>query len=235
MPQATQALSGNLLIAALPRPDRQRLLGECEQIELLVPQALCMPGDRIRDLLFPTDGLISLITAVPGHPSLCIGMIGDEGVLGLWSMLGATRVPFRADVQRRGMAWRVSVVAMRRQFDASAALRRELNRYVCVMLLQRAQAIACACYHTVEPRLARWLLMTRDRAHSDDFHVTHEALAGILGVRRAGITRAASALQMRRMIRYSRGDVSILDGRALEAAACDCYEADRRIYAGAMA
>jgi CRP-like cAMP-binding protein len=146
-------------------------------------------------------------------------------------VLGINTSPVNAEVQIGGMAWRVDVAPFCREVGGGTALRRRLDRYLYVLLTQRAQTAICAYFHVVEERLARWFLMTRDRAHSDEFHLTHEQMSGILGVRRAGITRAAIALQARSLIRYSRGEVRILDGEGLEAAACECYASDRRIYA----
>jgi CRP-like cAMP-binding protein len=205
-----------------------------DRIELPAAEVLLEPGRRLRHIFFPTAGFFAITSSVPGHASFGLGLIGDEGMLGIWSPLGIDVAPFKVEVREPVTAWRFEVQRFRREFDRNLILRRRVTLYAYVMLIQRAQTAVCANFHRVEERLARWLLITRDRSHSDTFHITHEELAEKLGVRRAGITRAAMTLQGRGLIRYSRGNLRILDGKSLEGSACACYALDRKTYTRAL-
>jgi CRP-like cAMP-binding protein len=235
MPRPSRAPLENLLLAALPGPDRRRLLAACEQVDLVPGDVMHEPGEHLLHVHFPTDSVISLITPMSGHDRLEVGQVGSEGMLGISLVLGVNAARTLALVQGAGSAWRLDREQFRRELERCDPLRREMQRYVQVVMYQLAQMAVCTRFHVVEARLARSLLMTRDRANSNEFHVTHERLSQNLGVRRAGVTRAASSLQLRKLISYSRGDITILDRRGLQAAACACYAVDRAAYANIMA
>ena len=221
----------NHLIERLPRKDRLRLLSLCEPIDLVFAEVLCEPGERTRYVYFPVDGFISLLTQIDGKAALEVGMVGREGMLGIQLAMGVSTTPLHALVQGAGSAWRIGAGVFKRELVQSGALRNGLSRYAYVLMSQLATSAACLRYHEIGPRLARWLLMSQDRAHADRFRVTQEFLSYMLGVRRVGVTRAASELQRAGHIRYRRGVLTVLDRAGLEAAACDCYAADRRSYA----
>ena len=221
----------NLLLAALPPAVRRRLIAGRKPVDLLIPTILIEAGERIRHVYFPIDGFISLVTPAQGRGQLEIGLVGSEGMLGVPLLLGVDRSPLRAMVQGTGHAWRVDATTLRRELERTPILRTLLGRHLYVFLAQLVQTATCARFHPIQARLARWLLMTRDRAHSNQFHLTHEFLALMLGVRRVGVTSAASGLQRKQLIRYRRGDIAVLDVRGLELAACGCYAIDKQIHA----
>jgi len=224
----------NHLIERLPRKDRAKLLGLCEDVQLVLGAVLCGPGESTRHVYFPVDGFISMVAPIDGKPALEVGMIGREGMLGAQLVLGVASVPLLALVQGAGSAWRIGAVSFRAELARSAALQRLLHRYLYVLMAQLAGSAACLRFHEIGPRLARWLLMSQDRAHAERFHVTHEFLAYMLGVRRVGVTMAAGALQDRGLIEYHRGELTVLDRAGLESSACSCYAADRNCYAAVM-
>ncbi len=222
--------ANNRLLTDLPGKDREQLLAKCETIELNFAEVLYRPEELIRYVYFPTGSLISLMRPINNSASLEVKLIGNEGMLGITLILGVDVTPFHALVHGKGPALRMTASAFLHELEQSPALQQELKRYLYVSMSQLAQTTACTRYHVVEARLARWLLMTHDRAHSNHFHVTHELMAHMLGVRRVGITKAANSLLKQKLISYRRGDITILDRAGLEAASCECYRVDKDIY-----
>jgi len=224
----------NHLIELLPRAERVRLLAVCEPVQLVLSEVLQEPGTPTRHAYFPTDGFISMVAMSDGHSGVEVGLVGREGMVGANLALCVSTANLRALVQGAGGAWRISAVALKRELAKSKSLQSGLNRYLHVLMGQLATSAACLRYHQIGPRLARWLLMSQDRAGRDSFQVTQEFLAYMLGVRRVGITVAAGALQRSGLITYHRGDFTVLDRSGLEAAACSCYQTDRKTYAATV-
>jgi len=213
----------NSLLAALPRQAYSALLPRLTPVSLVFGDVLYEPGATIPDVYFPGRSMVSLLTVVDGHAALEVGLVGHEGMVGIPLALGVAVSPVRALVQGAGGALQMSAARFRKAFGASPALQRALNGYTHSLMTQITQTAACNRFHRVDARLARWLLMTRDRACSARFHLTHEFLGHMLGVRRVGVTEAASALHERGLIDYSRGNIRILDNAGLKAASCSCY------------
>ena len=223
-PQEVAHPNGNELLAALPAYDFARLAPMLEPVQIDVGEVLSEPAAPIRHIYFPNDSLISLLGVAEGRMTLEVGLVGREGMLGATVALGHDVSQVRAIVQRAGSASRMDSAKFRTEFARNPSLQRVLYRYTDTLLAQAIQIAVCSRFHVLEARLARSLLITRDRLKSDKFHLTHEFLAHALGVRRVGVTKAASALQQQGLIIYSRGNIEILDVQGLAAASCKCYE-----------
>jgi CRP-like cAMP-binding protein len=223
-------LAQNHLIDLLPAHDRSRLLALCESVELVFGEALQEAGTPTRHVYFPVDGFISLLTPIEGHPALEVGMVGREGMVGAQVVLGVDESAMRVLVQGAGASLRIGVASFWKELARSQAMQALFDRYVHVLMTQAATSAGCLRFHHIAQRLARWLLMSQDRAHQDQFHITHEFLAGMLGVRRVGVTLAAGELARSGLITYHRGQLTVLDRAGLEHVACSCYAGDRRLY-----
>jgi CRP-like cAMP-binding protein len=227
---ARHASVPNHLLAALPRRDYRKLLPFLEPAELAFAEVLYEPHARIRHVYFPNNCFVSMLTGVDTGRVAEVGLVGAEGMIGVPVVLGAAVSPFRAVVQGAGKAMRMNIADFRREFGESAALRRESFLFTHLLMIQIAQTAACNRFHLVRQRMARWLLMTRDRVNSSEFRITQEFLALMLGVQRSRVNVAAGSLQERKLIGYRRGIVTILDQRGLEAAACGCYKTVKDLY-----
>jgi CRP-like cAMP-binding protein len=224
------AAVNNRLLDGLPTRDRDRLFERCEPVEIKLGEVLGEPERLVRYAYFPTSSFISLIAPINGKAGLEVGIVGSEGMVGTSLVLGIKVAPQRALVQGPGSALRIKAALFCGELERSLPLRRQMDRYVYVTLCQVALTAVCTRFHVVEARLARWLLMTSDRSRSDRFYITQEFMSYMLGVRRVGVTEAAGVLRRRKLIRYNRGQITILDRRGLRAAACTCYVEAINVY-----
>ena len=220
---AGSSSSKNRLLAQLPEATQRHLLKRCESVELRVGATLSKVGEPLQHVYFPISGFASLVAALNGGAQVDVGVVGNEGMVGIPLILGVPLALQTATVRCSGTAWRISAKEFREELAHSEGLRRRLSLYVYVCMAQLTQSAACTRYHTLEARLARWLLLARDRLSSDSFCLTHELLAYMLGVRRAGVSGAASSLRELDLIHYTRGSIVVLNHAGLERAACECY------------
>src|ERR1700733_15776023 len=232
---AIRDIVSNHLLGALPRKDYQKLLPILESVELAFGEILYESHAQIRHVYFPNDCFVSMLTTVDAGRAAEVGLIGSEGMIGVPMALGVAVSPFRAVVQGGGTAMRLKTGDFRHIFGKSAALKREGFLFTHLLMIQIAQTAACNRYHVVIQRMARWMLMTRDRVNSNEFRITQKFLALMLGVRRVGVSAAMSSLRERELIGYRRGTITILDYEGLLAVACGCYKTVRDIYSGAQA
>jgi CRP-like cAMP-binding protein len=215
---------GNRLLAALPRSEYQRLLPKLEVVDLIFGKILYNAGEAITHVHFPNDSIISLLSVVANRSTLEVGMVGNEGMAGLSVFMGVEISRNRALVQGAGTAMRMKAETLRNESNQLGALHRLLHRYSHSLLTQISQSAACNRFHTVDTRLARWMLMTHDRMGNDKFQLTQDFMSNMLGVRREGVSKAACDLQNKKLISYTRGMITVLNRKGLEKAACKCYQ-----------
>lgn len=220
---------GNGLLSALPRAEYERLAPHLEMVRLTPGKILYNAGETVRHAYFLKGGMVSLLSTTEDGRTIEVGMIGSEGMAGVPLILRSSAAPYQVMVQLAGNALRVRGEALREEFDRGGKLQDLLLRYTHSLLIQVAQSAACNSFHTVEQRLCRWLLVGRDRVQADTLQLTQEFLSHMLGVQRTSVTLIAGALQQEGLIRHSRGRITILDRRGLEAASCECY---RRVREG---
>jgi CRP-like cAMP-binding protein len=213
----------NRLLAHLKPEDMQRLAPDLERVKLAYKQSLYRAHEPIELVYFIETGVASLVNTMANGAASEVGTIGNEGMVGLPVLLGDSEAPTSVYMQVPGAGLRMRASSFRRALEHSEALRAVLLRYAHVLFNQVAQSAACAHFHALEQRCCRWLLMTHDRMASDEFLLTHEFLAMMLGVRRAGVTQAAGTLQRAGLIQYRHGRIAILDREALEQRSCECY------------
>jgi CRP-like cAMP-binding protein len=218
-----ESLAESRLLAALPLADRKHLLPRMQRTELALGETIYDSGEPLDYVYFPVSCVVSLVYTTENGATAEVGLIGSEGLIGLALLMGGETMPNRAVVVLAGQAIRLDAKLIKEEFGRGGALQSRLLRYTQALLTQIAQTAVCNRLHSMEQRLCRWLLMCQDRVYSNELHMTQEFISNMLGGRRQSVTIAAGHLQDSALIRYSRGQITILDRRGLEASACECY------------
>ena len=200
------------------------MLPHLETVSLVVREILHVPGEPVEYVYFPNQGIVSLVSILENGSTIELSLVGQEGIVGIQAFLGNSTLPYQAIVQIAGDGVRMPVAHFQAEYSRRGALQNLLLHYIRFLLIKIAQGTACNGAHTIEERLARWLLEVSDRLHSDDLPLTQDVIAQMLGIRRAGVTVAAGVFQQAGMIRYRRGEITILNRENLESTTCECYQ-----------
>jgi CRP-like cAMP-binding protein len=213
----------NRLLAALVPPDRERIYPHLKLVPMPLAEVIYEPGEALRYAYFPTDSIVSLMYTTADGAAAEIAMVGNEGLIGIAVFLGGGTTPSRAVVQSAGSAYRLRAQQLEEEFHRNGETQRLLLRYTQAMITQMAQTAVCNRHHSVDQQLCRWLLLSLDRLSSNRLTITQELISNMLGVRREGVTDAAGKLQKLGVIRYTRGQIEVLDRPRLEQLCCECY------------
>jgi CRP-like cAMP-binding protein len=213
----------NHILDALPQPERERLFPHLKLIKLPLGKALYESGDILRHIYFPTDAIVSLLYVLKDGASAEIAVVGNDGAIGVALFMGGETTTNRAVVQSAGSAYQMTGARLKDEFERHGELLHILLRYTQALITQMAQTAVCNRHHSVDQQLCRWLLLSLDRLSSDRLTMTQELIANMLGVRREGVTEAAGKLQKLGVIRYRRGEITVLDRPRLEKLCCECY------------
>ncbi len=222
MPEASPH-PANRLLAALPDAEYQRLVPHLERVPLPLKQVLHKAGESIEYVYFPDRAIVSLISTPEEGSNVEVGLVGNEGLVGIPAVLGDNIATTSATVQREDFGMRMEASLLKSEFQQGGSLQNLLLRYTQALYALVSQNAACNRLHQLDERFVRWLLLVYDRVGSNELLLTQEFISGMLGVRRAGVTEAANRLQQAGLIRYTRGKITILNQQKLEAASCSCY------------
>jgi len=223
----SRRLLRNHILASLPDQDYERLSRNLQHLRLPQGKLLHVAGNQVQAAYFPLSGMISLLSVTKEGKAVEVGMIGNEGFLGISAVLGIDIAPYQSVVQLPCAVLKIKADKLKAEFDKGGRLHQLILSYTHTLLTQISQSVCCNCYHTVEARLCRWLLISHDRAQTDVLHLTQEFLAQMVGVPRTSVTAIAGKLQQADLIRYRRGKIELLDRRRLEASSCECYRVIR--------
>jgi CRP-like cAMP-binding protein len=218
----------NRILASLPRQEYQRMLPDLKPVSLKLGDVLYEADETIRHVYFPNKSVASLIWAAGDGLTIEVGMVGSEGMTGISIISGIKTLPYKTVVQGADGAMRMKTNLLISEFNKHGALHDLLLQYTHGLFIQVARTAICNRIHPIYERFCRWVLMIRDRVHSNDLDLTHEFIGSMLGARRSDVTIAAGILQKAELIRYSRGHITILDPQGMEAAACECYRISKK-------